>query len=315
MNAEIVSRTVQNIDEAVEWLNYTYLQIRMVHNPLVYGLTQDLVRDDPQLFNRRRELCEHAAMQLQQAKMIKFDYDTGALDATDLGRTASYYYIKYDTINRFNEEVREDMEDDEILSMIVSVENEFRRMRKMQIMLVLLSITVQSARVRPVKGAFVYCFGAISNFKCDFKCDFKRDFKRDFKCDSEWPTLPVRPLTTYTRTLHTQHTQYFPFSIILFVFRPEPQSREEEMDELMDLSKKACNLRVPGGLDTTLGKVNILLQAYLSNYRLEAFSLISDSMFVAQVIAINGEHALGARDSKLFAPGFLIAPIMPGNNM
>lgn len=57
------------------------------------------------------------------------------------------------------------------------------------------------------------------------------------------------------------------------------------MLELMELSKRACNLKVPEGLDSKIGKVNVLLQAYLSNSRLESFSLISDSMFVAQVSA------------------------------
>lgn len=55
------------------------------------------------------------------------------------------------------------------------------------------------------------------------------------------------------------------------------------MNELMDLKKRACFLKVPGGVDTKIGKVNILLQAYLSNWRLESFSLISDSMFLVQV--------------------------------
>ena len=30
--------TVANVDEAVEWLSYTYLYIRMRVNPLVYGI-------------------------------------------------------------------------------------------------------------------------------------------------------------------------------------------------------------------------------------------------------------------------------------
>lgn len=55
------------------------------------------------------------------------------------------------------------------------------------------------------------------------------------------------------------------------------------MNELMDLQKNACCLKVPGGVDSKIGKVNILLQAYLSNCRLESFSLGSDSMFLKQV--------------------------------
>lgn len=33
--------TVSNIEEAVQWLSYTFLYIRMRSNPLVYGIRQD----------------------------------------------------------------------------------------------------------------------------------------------------------------------------------------------------------------------------------------------------------------------------------
>lgn len=51
----------------------------------------------------------------------------------------------------------------------------------------------------------------------------------------------------------------------------------------MMLKNQSCHLKVPEGVDTIVGKVNILLQAYLSRSRLECFSLISDAMFVHQV--------------------------------
>ena len=55
------------------------------------------------------------------------------------------------------------------------------------------------------------------------------------------------------------------------------------MSELSMLKNSCCHLKVPDGVDTIVGKVNILLQAYLSRSRLECFSLISDAMFVHQV--------------------------------
>lgn len=39
LNAEIVLGTVTNISEAIIWLSYTYLHVRMLKNPLVYGIT------------------------------------------------------------------------------------------------------------------------------------------------------------------------------------------------------------------------------------------------------------------------------------
>ena len=50
------------------------------------------------LEQHRRELIIVAATALDKAKMIRFSERTGTLSATDLGRTASHYYIKYDTV-------------------------------------------------------------------------------------------------------------------------------------------------------------------------------------------------------------------------
>ena len=38
MNAEISLGTVTNVSEAVQWLSYSYLYVRMRKNPLVYGM-------------------------------------------------------------------------------------------------------------------------------------------------------------------------------------------------------------------------------------------------------------------------------------
>ena len=38
LNAEIVLGTVTNVEEAVKWLQYTYLYVRMLKNPIAYGI-------------------------------------------------------------------------------------------------------------------------------------------------------------------------------------------------------------------------------------------------------------------------------------
>ena len=35
---QVALGTVTNVDEAVKWLSYTYLYVRMRANPLVYGI-------------------------------------------------------------------------------------------------------------------------------------------------------------------------------------------------------------------------------------------------------------------------------------
>ncbi|KAG2042976.1 Sec63-domain-containing protein [Suillus americanus] len=59
------------------------------------------------------------------------------------------------------------------------------------------------------------------------------------------------------------------------------QVRESEMKELELLMKKVpCDVK--GGTDTSQGKVNILLQSYISRLPVEDFALVSDSAYAAQ---------------------------------
>ncbi|WFD37719.1 RNA helicase [Malassezia japonica] len=55
-------------------------------------------------------------------------------------------------------------------------------------------------------------------------------------------------------------------------------SEEQELDGLLD--RIPCE--VPGGSKTSQGKVNILLQAHVSNLYIDDFALVSDSRYVAQ---------------------------------
>jgi len=38
MSAEVVLGTISNVKEAVNWLSYTYLYVRMLRNPKLYGI-------------------------------------------------------------------------------------------------------------------------------------------------------------------------------------------------------------------------------------------------------------------------------------
>ncbi len=61
------------------------------------------------------------------------------------------------------------------------------------------------------------------------------------------------------------------------------QSREEEMEELENLLDTGCVFaKVKGGCDSVNGKVNILLQSYVSRALVEGHSLLSDQAFVVQ---------------------------------
>ncbi|XP_028968689.1 activating signal cointegrator 1 complex subunit 3 [Galendromus occidentalis] len=185
--AEIVLGTVTNIDEAVEWLSYTYLFVRMKKNPLVYGLTPKSLREDPELFNHRRGLIEEAARKLDSAKMIRYHEATGSLDATDLGRTASHFYIKYETVERIN----------------------------------------------------------------------------------EWFLRKVSTLQDADVIAMISQAQEF----------DQLQMREDESEELIKMERR-CELVVKQGVQG--GKINTLIQNYISRGDVETFSLVSDSNYIVQ---------------------------------
>lgn len=187
LNAEIALGTISNVDEAIEWLSYTYLFVRMRINPQVYGLNYQDVVEDPSLENKRRKLIYTAAMALDKAKMIRFNERTGDLNITDLGRTASHFYIKYDTVEVFNDMLRPIMTEPEVLNMMANA-HEFQQLKV----------------------------------------------------------------------------------------------RDEEMDELDDLTHDFCEVPVKGGAENIHGKINILMQTYLSNGQVKSFSLISDMSYINQ---------------------------------
>ncbi|EZA54919.1 Activating signal cointegrator 1 complex subunit [Ooceraea biroi] len=186
LNAEIALGTISSVAEAVEWLSYTYLFVRMRLNFQAYGMVHQTLLEDFNLEKRRRELVDVAAKALDKAQMIRYDVRTGDLGVTDLGRIASHYYLKYDTVEIFNELNKPIMTEAQILAMISRAQ--------------------------------------------------------------EFEQLKVR---------------------------------DDEVDELDQLLQD-CELTAQGGAENVHGKVNILLQTYLSRGRVNTTSLISDQAYVTQ---------------------------------
>ncbi|KAF8309549.1 Sec63-domain-containing protein [Clavulina sp. PMI_390] len=60
------------------------------------------------------------------------------------------------------------------------------------------------------------------------------------------------------------------------------QVRESELEELQTLLERVIPCEVADGTDTSKGKVNILLQGYISNAYVEDFALVSDTAYAAQ---------------------------------
>lgn len=117
LNAEIVLGTVQSLEEAADWLSYTFLYIRMLQNPSLYGIFngEAVIKDDPTLKRRRMDLAHTAANILEKNHLIRYDRKTGSLQATPLGRVASQYYISHSSMAVYSRHMRPNMTDIELL--------------------------------------------------------------------------------------------------------------------------------------------------------------------------------------------------------
>ncbi|SPO20856.1 probable RNA helicase [Ustilago trichophora] len=186
LNAEISLGTVASVRDGVSWLGYTYLFTRMKRTPLTYGMTYDEVADDPHLGAKRQQLVNIGVKKLVEANMVEHDPVTDRLKVTDLGRIAAKYYIGYRTIETFNERMRSNMSEADVLGLLSQA------------------------------------------------ADFEQIVPRD--------------------------------------------SEEKELKKMLE----AAPCEVSGGIETSPGKVNILLQAFISRTFIEDFALVSDSAYVAQ---------------------------------
>ncbi|KAJ3274830.1 DEIH-box ATPase [Terramyces sp. JEL0728] len=186
LNAEVVMGNVRNRQEAVDWLGYTYLYIRMLKNGSLYGVTFEDAEDDGFLVQKRVDFIHAAANVLDKCNLIKYDRKTGRFQGTELGRISSFYYIGNTSMATYNQHLKPTM------TLI--------------------------------------------------------DLFRVFALSNEFKLLPVR------------------------------------QDEKVELGKLLERVPIPikEGIDEPTAKVNVLLQAYISQLKLEGFALMSDMVYVTQ---------------------------------
>ncbi|KAI8147636.1 Sec63 Brl domain-containing protein [Fennellomyces sp. T-0311] len=186
LNAEIVLGTIRNRDEAVQWLGYTYLYVRMLRNPSLYNVSVDDLDDDPYLEQKRVDLVHSAASVLDKCNLIKYDKKSGRFQVTELGRIASHYYVTHHSMSTYNQHLRPMMSHIELF--------------------------------------------------------------RVFALSDEFKYIPVR---------------------------------EEEKMELAKLLERVP-VPVKESLEEPTAKINVLLQAYISQLKLDGFALVSDMVYVTQ---------------------------------
>ena len=186
LNAEIVSGNISNIKDAVDWMGFTYLYIRMLKKPEVYGISKDMFDKDKHLIKRRSDLIHSCALLLDKNGLIKYNVKLGEFTSTQLGKVASYYYIKHQSIGIYNQHLNPNMN-------II-------------------------------------------------------DLFRLFSLSNEFKLIPIR---------------------------------QEEKKEIEKLLQKVP-IPVKGSNDEPSSKINILLQAYISNISLDSYAISSDMIYVSQ---------------------------------
>jgi pre-mRNA-splicing helicase BRR2 len=186
LNAEIVLGSITNVREAASWLGYTYLYVRMMQNPTLYGISAEEKRRDPLLLQRRIDLIHSAAVILDKHFLIRYDRKSGAFQSTALGRVASHYYVSHTTMATYNEYLKPTLGDIELF--------------------------------------------------------------RLFSLSGEFKNIVVR---------------------------------SEEKEELRKLLERVP-IPVKESMEEPSAKVNVLLQAYISNLKLEGFALLADMVFIHQ---------------------------------
>ena len=153
LNAEVAGRTVTNIEEAASWLTYTYLYVRMLRNPIAYGINADEHADDPRLRKRCRELVTDAAKLLDSNQMVRFDPASGNLGTTEIGRIGAHFYVQVESVETFNEMFRNiPVPTDGDLCRVICSASEFQNMKIRQEELDELQDLATNTCPIPIKG-------------------------------------------------------------------------------------------------------------------------------------------------------------------
>lgn len=125
MNAEMVLGNISSAKEACTWLGYTYLYIRMLRNPALYGISHEDKQKDQLLEQHRLNLVFTAALSLDKSGLVRFDRRGGTMQVTELGRIASHFYCTHQTMATYNQLLKPTLSEIELFR-VFSLSSEFR---------------------------------------------------------------------------------------------------------------------------------------------------------------------------------------------
>eukprot|EP00594_Rhizosolenia_setigera_P016961 CAMPEP_0178953786 /NCGR_PEP_ID=MMETSP0789-20121207/8615_1 /TAXON_ID=3005 /ORGANISM="Rhizosolenia setigera, Strain CCMP 1694" /LENGTH=518 /DNA_ID=CAMNT_0020635089 /DNA_START=1 /DNA_END=1558 /DNA_ORIENTATION=- len=95
LNSEIVTKTIGNMQDAVDYITWTLLYRRFAKNPNYYNLQGT---SNNELSEHLSEMVETVVGDLEESKCCQISEETGELTPLNLGMISAYYYIQYTTI-------------------------------------------------------------------------------------------------------------------------------------------------------------------------------------------------------------------------
>lgn len=95
MISETVTKTIESMQDAVDYLTWSFLYRRLPKNPTYYGLRGT---SNVHISEFLSEMVETIMGDLEESRCLKID-DEGEVSALNLGMIAAYYYIQYKTID------------------------------------------------------------------------------------------------------------------------------------------------------------------------------------------------------------------------
>jgi pre-mRNA-splicing helicase BRR2 len=117
ISAEVVTKVIENKQEAVDYLTWTFYYRRLTLNPNYYNMTGTTHRH---ISDHLSELIENVINDLEESKCLAVEEDGNDVSALNLGMIASYYYIRYTTIELFNSSLNEKTKIKGVLEILTS---------------------------------------------------------------------------------------------------------------------------------------------------------------------------------------------------
>ena len=97
LNSEIVLGTIPDTSVAINWVQSTYLMVRIKKNPSYY-LPNVTNVNNINIDNELNNIIMSNLQKLTEHGMVTSDEDFWSLSATDLGVVMAHYYISFEVI-------------------------------------------------------------------------------------------------------------------------------------------------------------------------------------------------------------------------